>query len=182
MSCSPRSPSVLAKQAGGRSKCACDQPHLLPRGARLRTSSSNSAPATRAARPASCASCLSVRLFCHEVHGRLLAGVGRTPSTGLLAVAVALRMCAHVEVYGFGGRSSSSCYYYYDCSRRNAQYISANRFVTVLHRVGAVCWRLFTHAILTVGRSRLHSFEAQIDRLGCWNASGRLRLRGEFVA
>ena len=181
MSCSPRSPSVLAKQAGGRSKCACDQPHLLPRGARLRTSSSTSAPQL-GPRPASCASCLSVRLFCHEVHGRLLAGVGRTPSTGLLAVAVALRMCAHVEVYGFGGRSSSSCYYYYDCSRRNAQYISANRFVAVLHRVGAVCWRLFTHAILTVGRSRLHSFEAQIDRLGCWNASGRLRLRGEFAA
>ena len=56
-------------------------------------------------------------LFFHELFSNVLGGGGHTPTTGLLAVALALRACTTVDVYGYGNGASntSSCWYYYRC-------------------------------------------------------------------
>ena len=46
--------------------------------------------------------------------------LGRIPTTGLLAIAVAINSCDSVDVYGYGnggggGKYDNACYYYYRC-------------------------------------------------------------------
>jgi hypothetical protein len=53
-----------------------------------------------------------------ELQGQYLQGAENhlVPSTGLIAIAFARRLCGEVHMYGFGnGSCGDACYHYYDC-------------------------------------------------------------------
>ena len=107
--------------------------------------------------------------FYHDVWERVANGAAKIPSTGLLAVAVALRACEHVSVYGFGNGQSGSnrtCAYYYDCQHGRAQERAAVR-------TDDQYFNRYTRE-----NTRHHNFRVQIDVLRCWQRAGRIKLVG----
>jgi|UniRef100_A0A7S3FFA6 hypothetical protein len=52
----------------------------------------------------------------------------RSPSTGMVAIAAALKMCASVRVYGFDDPNMrGGCQYYFDCSHSQEEYYRGRR-------------------------------------------------------
>ena len=79
----------------------------------------------------------------------------RVPSTGMTALAFALRVCDRVDVYGFGnGTCGASCYHYYDCAHDEAHFFRSR------------------------GSRGYHNFAAQARVLQRLHARGRIRLHG----
>ncbi len=77
---------------------------------------------------------------------------GRIPLTGLAAIAVAIRSCRTVRVYGFTTDDARACRYYWDCSATDYQYnryvgagyhdfVGSLRALRVLNHTRRILWR-----------------------------------------
>ena len=77
------------------------------------------------------------------------------PLSGVVAVAVALRSCASVDVYGLStmDRTQRSCFYYWQCGQSDGTYHTRP------------------------GDAQFHDFKGNARALLRWNASGIIRLR-----
>ena len=77
------------------------------------------------------------------------------PLTGVVAVAIAMRSCDTVDVYGMSvmSRAKQACFYYWSCGRTDATYHSRP------------------------GDAQFHDFHGNAQALLRWNASGAIRLR-----
>ena len=79
------------------------------------------------------------------------------PLTGVVAVAMAIRSCARVDVYGMSTMSAGarrSCFYYWSCGQgTDARYHSRP------------------------GDAEFHDFRGNALALLRWNASGHIRIR-----
>ena len=78
------------------------------------------------------------------------------PLTGVVAVAVAMRSCESVDVYGLSTMEETtrrSCFYYWRCSSTDAVYHSRP------------------------GDAEFHDFKGNARALLRWNASGAVRIR-----
>lgn len=114
--------------------------------------------------------------FYHAVWERMVDGASRIPSTGMLAVAIALRSCARIRVYGFGNgnadgnRSAAaterSCAYYFDCHNGRAS------------PRAAVSTDAQYFSRFTKENWRHHNFRVQVAVLRCWHRAGRIALVG----
>lgn len=93
------------------------------------------------------------------------------PSAGLLGVAIALRTCARVTLFGFGNplrdaaasASGSTCEHYYECGGGGGQLASEGRYFSGAHHSNPGL--------------RNHDWAAQWALLTDWVAAGRGRLR-----
>ena len=91
-------------------------------------------------------------------------GAGRIPTTGLLAVAVAMQSCDRVNVYGYGNGQGNSCIYYYMCHPPKQGYKASDEdYFTRAHAVH-------------------HNLTRQLDVLRCLHSSGKISLRGSHWA
>ena len=104
-------------------------------------------------------------LLFYELHelmrnGGARKGAGRIPTTGLLAVAVAMRSCDRVDVYGYGNGQASSCIYYYMCHPpKVGRKASDKDYFSRSHVVH-------------------HNLTRQLEVLRCLHGAGRITLRG----
>jgi len=96
----------------------------------------------------------------HGINPRFYAQVRRhtgksvIPLTGVVAVAIAIRSCRSVDVYGLSTMTSpAACFYYWSCGQTDGLYHTRP------------------------GDSEFHDFRANAAALLQWNASGHIRVR-----
>lgn len=111
---------------------------------------------------------------------------GRIPLTGVVAVAVATRLCASVSAYGFSTDDPRACQYFWDCSQSDHAYnrrrgdahfhdFFGNRaLLDRWNRSGAVAWRdRPRRATLVAARSRDEQRPPAFTRPSPWSSAGR---------
>jgi hypothetical protein len=108
-------------------------------------------------------SCQNILFASHRTNVRLvnpifyksvrdLVGNSRIPLTGFVAIAIAMRTCKNVLLFGFSTGARSACAYYYYCKSTDAAYHERT------------------------GDSLFHDFKSHKTQLRQWNESGVLRL------